>query len=276
MKKYRTLLSVIVVSFLPSVFAGTIITANLPADMAIINISATQDGSASYNGDQALWYQPFNTGGTLLEYTIQPGIYSFRVINPADAAQTFPSLTMEETNEIYTGWTFNSPWATDYLVFDSAAATDGSIQQPFDGAFSNTNGGAATWQFFANATEAYQGAISEGFYNLLRTAASGGRDSATDFTAYTFAFTTTLIFVIPDNALSDNAGGVSVLISPAKTVPRLSIAAGTGMVTLQWSTNSSGFSLAQTTNLQPAIWSDVTPLLTIVSSNIIQSHYRWI
>jgi hypothetical protein len=267
MKKYQILLIMTAVSFLPSVFAGTIITANLPANMAIINISATQDGSASYNGDQALWYQPFNTGGTLLEYTIQPGTYNFRVIDPADARQLFPALTTGETNEIYAGWTFNSPWATDYLVFDSSAAADNSIPQLFDGAFSNTNGGAAGWQFFANAAEAYNGAVSEGFYNLLRTAASGGRDSTNNITAYTFASTTTLVFVIPDNILGDNAGGVSVLVSPANAIPRLSIIAGTGTVTLQWSTNASGFFLAQTTNLQPAIWSDVTPLPAIVSSN---------
>ena len=267
MKKNRILLSVTVISFLPSAFAGTVITANLPANMAIINISATQDGSASYNGDQALWYQPFNTGGILLEFTIQQGTYSFRVINPADAAQMFPSLTMGETNEIYTGWTFNSPWTTDYLVFNSAAATDGSIPQLFDGAFSNTNGGAATWQFFGNPADAYNAAVSQGFYNLLRTAAGGGRDNTTDITTYTFVSTTTLIFAVPDYALGDNAGGVSVLISPANSIPRLSIAAGTGTVTLQWSTNASGFSLAQTTNLQPAVWSDVTPLPTVVSSN---------
>ena len=54
---------------------GTVITANLPPATAILNINATQDGAASYNSDQSLWYQPFSTGGAaqLLEYTIQPG-----------------------------------------------------------------------------------------------------------------------------------------------------------------------------------------------------------
>jgi len=38
---------------------GTVITANLPANTAIVNIDARADGAASYNGDQSLWYQPF-------------------------------------------------------------------------------------------------------------------------------------------------------------------------------------------------------------------------
>ena len=58
--------------FLPPALAGTVITANLPANTAIVNISGTQDGAASYNGDQSLWYHPFSTVGTLLEYTVQP------------------------------------------------------------------------------------------------------------------------------------------------------------------------------------------------------------
>jgi hypothetical protein len=268
MKKYQILLMIMTtVGFLPSVFAGTIITANLPADMAIINISATQDGSVSCNGDQSLWYQPFNTGGTLLEYTIQPGTYSFRVINPADAAQMFPSLTTGETNEIYTGWTFNSPWTTDYLVFDSTATNNNSIPQLFDGAFSNTNGSAAGWQFFGNPTDAYNAAISQGFYNLLRTAASGGRDSTNNITAYAFVSTTTLIFAVPDYALGDNAGGVSVLVSQASAVPRLSITSSAGTVNLQWPTNAAGFTLSQTTNLQPAAWTDVASLRTVTNFN---------
>src|ERR1700690_2419231 len=134
-----------VISSLSPVLAGTVITANLPPNTAIVNINATQDGAASYNGDTSLWYHPFFTGGAaqLLEYTIQGGSYPFRVIDPADANQLFPALTAGQTNQIFTAWTFNSPWATDYLVYDSAAAVNTSIPQLFDGAFSNTNG---TWQ----------------------------------------------------------------------------------------------------------------------------------
>jgi len=43
--------------------AGTVITTNLPPNTAIININATADGAAAFNGDQSLWYQPFNVAG---------------------------------------------------------------------------------------------------------------------------------------------------------------------------------------------------------------------
>src|SRR5579871_1333287 len=80
--------------------SGTVITANLPADTAIVNIDARADGAAAFNGDQSLWYQPFNTSSSLLEYTVQPGTYAFRVVNPSDAAAMFPSLSSGQTSQI--------------------------------------------------------------------------------------------------------------------------------------------------------------------------------
>jgi hypothetical protein len=129
-------------------FSGTVISSNLPPGTAIVNISGTQDGAFGYNSDQSLWYQPFSTGGAaqLLEYTIQPRTYGFRLVNPSDAAQLFPALTAGQLSQIFMAWTFNSPWVTDYLVFDSSAATNASVPQLFDGAFSNTNG---TWTTYA-------------------------------------------------------------------------------------------------------------------------------
>ena len=196
-------------------FAGTVILSNLPPNTAIINIDARADGSAAYNSDESLWYEPFNAGGPaqLLTYTVAAGTYKFRVINPTDAAQMFPGLTSAQTNQIYSGWTFNSPWVTDYLVFDKAAATNTALPQLFDGAFSNTNGAAAGWVFYSTPAAAYAGAISNGFYNLIRTAATGGRNSTNDLTSYTFNNPTTLAFAVPDPGLFDNAGGVSVLVS---------------------------------------------------------------
>ena len=154
---------------------GTVITANLPPATAIVNLNATQDGAASYNSDQSLWYQPFSTGGAaqLLEYTIQPGTYGFRLVDPADAAQLFPALTSGQLSQIFTAWTYNSPWVADYLVFDSSAATNASVAQMFDGAFSNTNG---TWTTYGSAVAAYTAAITGGFYDLLRPGLPNGRD----------------------------------------------------------------------------------------------------
>ena len=235
--------------------AGTVITANLPPNTAIVNINATQDGATTFNSDQSLWYQPFSTGGAaqLLEYTVQPGTYTFRVINPTDAALLFPALTVGQTNQIFTAWTYNAPWVTDYLVYDSAAATNFAIPQLFDGAFSNITNGQ--WQLFGNAAAAYNAATSEGLYDLIRTGPAG-RDGTNYSTVYSVATNETLIFVVPDYALGDNSGGVSVLISPATPVVpvMLAIVPGTGSVTLEWPTNASGYNLQAATNPVSSSW----------------------
>src|SRR5436190_19941687 len=76
-------------------YGGSVITTNLPAYTAIVNISGTQDGAANYDGTQDKWYGPFSASGTaaLLKYSIQPGTYTYRLTNPSVAASQFPSLT---------------------------------------------------------------------------------------------------------------------------------------------------------------------------------------
>lgn len=125
----------------PGAFAGTIINTNLPAGDIIVNIGGTTDGAAEYGGtNQDFWYQPFNVNGQLLEVTLNPGTYSFRILDETDAASMFPDLTSTQLAEIgQGGWTFNSPWSTDYMVFDSSAATDPTEPQLFSGAI-NRNG----------------------------------------------------------------------------------------------------------------------------------------
>lgn len=236
-------------SFASETFAGTVITANLPPNTAIINIDGRADGAASFSGpNQSLWYQPFNTGSSLLEYTVQAGTYNFRVINPADAAQLFPSLTSGQTNSIFTAWTYNSPWTEDYLVFDSSAAVNSSVPQLFDGCPADSQNSAAA---------AYSTAVSTGAYNKIRVGPLG-RSSTNIVSSFTFTNSAALIFVIPDYYLPDNGGGVSVLVSPA--IPALTLGilpVPHGSVTLQWPTNYVGFNLAQATNLPAGPWSDV-------------------
>ena len=198
-------LAAIQLAALPA-FAGSVITANLPPYNAIVNIDAGADGAASFSGNYTLWYHPFNTGGTLLQYTIPAGTYSFRVISPGDAAARFPGLTTAQTNQMFSAWTYNSPWITDYLVFDSVAATDFSIPQLFDGSPDPNS--------YGSAAAAYSGALSTGYYNKIRSDPAG-RAGTTFRDTYTFLSTTTLIFVVPDFGLSDNGGGVSVLVAPA-------------------------------------------------------------
>ena len=109
MKKFITLL--LVTGSLTAAFGGTVITANLPANTAIVNMDARVDGAASFNGDQSLWYQPFSSA--LPQLTLPAGTYQFRVINPTDAALLYPALTVPQVNQIYTAWTYNSPWIED-------------------------------------------------------------------------------------------------------------------------------------------------------------------
>jgi hypothetical protein len=268
----RSILNIIAATaiFAPQLHAGTVITNNLPANFAIINIDARADGSASYNSDQALWYRPFTTSTNLLQYTVQAGSYNFRVINPADAARLFPALTPQQTNQMFTAWTFNSPWATDYLVFDSAAATNNTMPQLFDGAFSNTNGGPGNWSFYPNSDAAYNAAVSDGFAGLIRTAASGGRDSSNFSSVYRFPTNSTLIFAVPDNGVSDNSGGVSVLVSPAgrPTGPALFIeAVPPASVRLLWPTNDPDFRLQFTTDLANSIWVSASSLPLVAGTN---------
>lgn len=174
--------------------AGTVITANLPPGTAIVNIDARADGASGFNGDQSFGYSPFNASGSLLTYSVSAGVYSFRVIDAADAAQLFPALTTAQTNEIYTAWTFNSPWAEDYFVFGSAATNNSSIPQLFDGAYTNVfNGGP----LYPDATSAYNAVIQNGSYDEIRV---GGRDSTVFTNSYAFATATNLVFAIPDYA----------------------------------------------------------------------------
>jgi hypothetical protein len=194
---------------------GTVITTNLPSNTAIVNISGTQYGAGSYSGTgQAYWYQPFAaTAGPLLEYTIQPGTYTFRVVDPADAQTIYPALTQAQASNIFTGWTYNSPWIETYLVFDSSAASNSGVSQLFSGADQQPGSN--------NAQAAYNLAVSGGYYNQI----SVGSRTATPTSTYTFANPQTLIFAVPDYALGDNSGGVSVLIS--RTFPALSIVSQT-------------------------------------------------
>ena len=191
---------------------GKTITTNLPAGMAIVNVSGTQDGaSASAGTGQSLWFQPFSTLGQLVEYTIQPGTYTFRAISPADAVSLFPSLTTAQQNSMWTAWTYNTPWLDDYLVFDSSAATSSTQSQLFSGAEGVPNDGVNS----LNATTAYNWVIANNTYSNVYV---GNRLAAPQRT-YTFNIPRTLIFAVPDSVLSDNQGGVSVLIAPLASQP---------------------------------------------------------
>jgi hypothetical protein len=199
---------------LPINVSGKVITTNLPAGMAIINISGSQDGAqhAATGGANLLCDQPFSTLNQLLEYTVQPGTYTLRVIDPADALALFPNLTTGQQSSMFTAWTYNSPWITSVLAFDSSAVSNSSETQ----LFSVAEGGPGTTgpaSAYADAINGNGGTVTPYFneiFPLIR--------NATPQTTVTFPLMgtgpETLIFAVPDNGLYDNAGGVSLLIAP--------------------------------------------------------------
>jgi hypothetical protein len=192
--------------------AGFVITQNLPTNDVIIGVDGRADGGASYSGPgQNDWYQPFNVTGNLLEYTFQPGTYSFRVIDSADASSMFPMLTSTQLSEIGNGaWTYNSPWVTQYIAWDVSAASNPAEHQLFTGSVDST----AT--DYGSAGAAYQAAITGGYFDTIVT--GSGRYTGTVQSSYTFATTETLIFAVPDYYLPDNGGIVGVLIT-SQSVP---------------------------------------------------------
>ena len=200
-------------------YAGSVITSNLPAGTEIVNINAQADGIATYSGDadQSFFYQPTSTAPSI---TVPAGTYTFRVIDPADAAAAFPALTSAQQGLLYTAWTYNSPWTEDYLAFNSTALTNSNASQLFDGALPP---GIPNNQTFGSAQAAYDGTVTDGYYNKIRPAPPGRSGDASSYlTQYTFTAPTTVLFVVPDNVLSDNNGGVSVVVTsvpePSTTV----------------------------------------------------------
>ncbi len=167
---------------------------NINSTTNIVNINGAGEGAHSYNSNQTLWFQPFtlDPSGQLLELPVQAGTYSLTIIDSADAAAKFPSLTPLQLSQIGAGWTYNclTCWITNYLVYDQAAATNSALPQIIYGAGSSVIAGSA-----------------QGAYNA--TVAAG---NATTY--YKFMSPTTLIFAVPDYLLTDNAGTISVLVQP--------------------------------------------------------------
>ena len=146
------------------------------ASATIINVDATKYGVQDF-GQVGLsgWRNPYPGAPSL---TVGPGTYTFSLVNPLLNAAA-----------IYTAWTYNSPWITNYIVFDQATQSSGYL---FGGATSSTG--------YSDATSAFNGTCG----------ASGSLCVST----YSFAATTTLIFTTPDAGVFDNAGGVSIDVEP--------------------------------------------------------------
>ncbi len=184
---------------------------SLPADTNIVNIDAKVHGAGSFLSDatQSLWYQPPATAPSLL---LPAGTYGFRLVNPTDTAALFPALTAPQLARIYSGWTYNSPWIENYLVFKSTALSNPSEHQIFDGGLDPIG--------YGSAAAAYSASIANVSYNKIRPAPPGRAGvPGTYLTEWTFTAPTRLVFATPDSGMFDNNGGVSVLVTPVAPGP---------------------------------------------------------
>ncbi len=235
MKTFFLLPVALLLTHVSSVFAGSVINTNLPAGTVIVNINAQQDGTSSYGGGttgQAFFYQPFGSGPNgLLSIAVSAGTYSFRIVDPADAAKEFPSLTAAQLSTIFTAWTYNSPWITEYMVFDISAVTNTSESQLFDGAYDPSS--------YGNAQDAYNAAVAAGEANLIQVDPTNGREGANYTTTYTVTTATSLVFVVPDNGLSDNTGGISVIVQKRPAFFTGETALANGVYFLQFANGNS-------------------------------------
>ncbi len=129
---------------------------------------------------------------------------------------------------MFTAWTYNSPWGTDYLAFDVSAASNSAQAQLFAGAVVPF----ALRSSYGNATDAFNAAVTGGYDDEIVTGPEG-RYHGTTATQFTFAAVQTLIFAVPDYNLNDNGGGVSVLITPVPEPAALWLLAVGGLMLLR-------------------------------------------
>ncbi len=187
--------------------AGSVITTNVPTGTEIVNIDARADGAASSANNFSDWFQPFANDVSI---TLTPGTYTFGIVDPTDAVASFPTLTSAQLGTINGAWTYNSPWLTDYMVFDQSALNDSNQTQLFSGAVAT--------QSFTNPADSYAAAKTGNYRDLLHIS-PGGRANGTLARSYTLTKTQTLLFAIPDQGVDDNAGGVSVVVTKFQATP---------------------------------------------------------
>jgi len=158
--------------------AGAIALATANISRAqIVNINARVSGAQTLDPAKTIWFNPFNA----VSLSLAAGTYDFTLVDPAIMS-----------GATFTAWTYNAPWITNYLVFDSTDLT----HQLFIGAVSGP-------AFVGTAQAAFNATVAAG----------------NNVTTFTLPTAETLLFVVPDNIVSDNTGGVSIDITPAVTEP---------------------------------------------------------
>ncbi|GJG85394.1 hypothetical protein tb265_05750 [Gemmatimonadetes bacterium T265] len=164
----------------------------------VVNIDATKSGCTACSAYAAA-APGLTTGfvGARIQRTFGPGTYA--VTNAATASGALPGA-----NPTFTAWTYNSPWLWSFGAADAATGT--IVLEDYIGQTYATQAAAAG----ATGVQTYDGARL-----LPGTSTAGFTDT------FTLAATTTLDFYILDYYPADNAGGVSVAITPvgATTAP---------------------------------------------------------
>jgi hypothetical protein len=150
-------------------------TANV-SHAQLVNINARVSG-AQPGLHQTFWFSPFNA----VSLSLAAGTYDFTLVDPT-----------LNSGAAFTAWTYNAPWVTNYLVFDSTDLT----HELFMGAVSGP-------ALVTTAQAAFNATVAAG-HNV---------------TTFTLPTAETLLFTIPDNILSDNTGGVSIDVTPFVAEP---------------------------------------------------------
>jgi hypothetical protein len=146
------------------------------AHATVVNVNARVSGAQPgpfVNGSYSFWHDPFNT----VPLSLAAGAYDFQIVDPAT-----------DSSALYTAWSYNSPFITNYLVFLSTDPT----HELFDGAVSDS-----VLRFSAQA--AFDATVAAG----------------KEKTTFSFADPVTLLFAIPDNIVGDNQAGISISVLPA-------------------------------------------------------------
>jgi hypothetical protein len=220
------------------------------------------------------------TANFAYEFTVGPGFTLSNIfIVDAVPSSMFSTVAAVSTNGqtfgpgsqiagVISGTTYGANYLTLMAVFTNATATNVAISLPQSLAASLIPNGS--WTNFDNSANFPFGRLPDEPTTLsdLQSASLGTLSSIT-YMSFSYLQSSSPVLqgagtagtiVAFDGAQS--AGSFSFVPQPT-----LSVTPGAGAVTIQWPTNSPGFTLAQTTNLALGLWSNVTNVPAISGAN---------
>ena len=188
-----------------------ILTSNIasPIPQIVVNVDSLANGIINNSGDYS--------GGLLnpLAVTLAAGTYDWSFAAPSGSG-----LSPELAGANFSAWNYGQAYSMYFAAFPSTAS-----------AFVAGGAGNTATLYYASGTASTAASAFSQF-------ASAGHGT------FTLASATTLNFVIPDNSLSDNVGGVSVLVTRQAVIP------ATIALDLQTASDSGKSSTDNTTNVR--------------------------